>query len=163
MINPDKLIRGKGIVTAISHGSITEVTVKAIKGDSYTLVTGYPKIPKGLSVGDAVNIQVQFSIMSDTYIIKTISRQKIANKIEIVSAVFENITPEVIDEAIDSNPDVIPLFGYKGKNTPSSAEVASSHANQLAINLERNRANLERVAKERAQDNESVKKHYRIS
>jgi hypothetical protein len=70
MINPNKEY-------SIKHPAKLELIerngeVKVRSGG--VIYYGWPKLPKGLVAGDKVRIKVQFSIMLDSWVIKSISK-----------------------------------------------------------------------------------------
>jgi hypothetical protein len=70
MINPSRVHRAKAVVTKLPRheNDTTEVICNGHK------LEGWPKLPKGLVIGDTVNIQSNFSIMLDRYTINTIRK-----------------------------------------------------------------------------------------
>lgn len=85
MINPNRIHRARGVVVEIQSMTCgNSYKVRVVKGDHWTIIEGYD-LPKGIKVGDAVNIQARFSIMSDSYVAKTarlIKREDIAADVQ---------------------------------------------------------------------------------
>lgn len=70
MINPWRVSRAKG--TIVRFYSFGGVAVRLASGYE---IDGYPKkLPKGLYLGDSVNIQVRFSIVMDRHVVLTVNR-----------------------------------------------------------------------------------------
>lgn len=72
MINPSRVHRVKGRIVRLGHSpGHGEYIVEGIKHRS--TFTGWD-CPVNLQVGDVVNVQVRFSIMTDRYYIQTINK-----------------------------------------------------------------------------------------
>lgn len=74
MINPNRVHRSKAVIVSLYQSkfdtSLTKATVKVARGHT---IEGYVPV-KSFSVGQTVNIQAQFSIMSDMYIVRTMRK-----------------------------------------------------------------------------------------
>lgn len=72
MINPNKIHRAKAIVTAMTQSRSCYNVRLSSNG---ALLEGFD-LPKNIEIGDLVNIQAQYSIILDTYVVKTINKRK---------------------------------------------------------------------------------------
>ena len=73
MINPNRVHRAKAIVINKGHGYYT------VRLDNGHELTGYD-LPDKIQVGDRVNIQASFSIMSDRYVVRAINNNPSRSK-----------------------------------------------------------------------------------
>ncbi len=74
MINPNRLYRGKGIITKTLPEFNTGLNMVYVEVNGHEIY-GY-NFPRKFKVGEQVNIQAQYSITGERYIIKTINRPR---------------------------------------------------------------------------------------
>ena len=74
MINPNRVHRAKGTVTKIKPQHFNPLNKVWVKVNGHELYAWDQ--PDKFKVGDLVNVQAQFSIMADAYVIKTIRKPR---------------------------------------------------------------------------------------
>lgn len=77
MINPSRIHRAKAIVTRVFYNTY-EVTLA-----NGSVIKGWD-LPRGISLGDSVNVQCQYSICLDCYTVVTINNNKSRSSIKRV-------------------------------------------------------------------------------
>ena len=83
MINPWKTHKARAVIAEIPRGLYQTYKVRL---DNGCIVEGYD-LPARFSVGDAVCIEAQFSIMADKYMIRVIRRAPMKRaRLRLVSA-----------------------------------------------------------------------------
>ena len=72
MINPNKIHRSRAVIE-----SIGAVEVKLRLPSGALILSWTDRLPKGSTVGQAVNIQASYSIMLESYVAKTIRKLRV--------------------------------------------------------------------------------------